>query len=165
MQHSLTQTEIVSLGVLLFFLLLLLLAWGRHLRTLTPTRQFLKKYRRLNKLKKMEWHTFERLCQYLFTLEGWQVRSNEKAGADGGIDLWMKKWHKEAIVQCKKYEDAKVGIHVVREIYGLMHEHNIKEAYVVTTSEFTKECYRFVEGKKIVLIDGKGVVARIKAVL
>jgi len=157
-----SDIQIVSWGVLLFFLFLLLLKWLRHLRNATPSRRFLCRHRRLSKLKKMDWEQFERLVQVLFEQQGWHVRGNTKLGADGGIDLWMKKWHGEAIVQCKKYDEAKVGIQVIREMYGLMHEHQIAHAYVVTTSTFTKECYRFVEDKKITLIDGKGLVRMIR---
>jgi restriction endonuclease Mrr len=67
-----------------------------------------------------------------------------------------------AIVQCKRYDDALVTIKVIREMYGLMHEHNVDEVYVVTTSRFTKECYPFVEKKKITLIDGEVLVKLIE---
>ena len=99
----------------------------------------------------------------LFVKMGWEVEGNEKKGADGGVDIWMQKSQflhpsTSAIVQCKRYEDAKVTIKVVREMYGLMHEYNVDEVYIVTTSEFTKECYHFIEDKKITLISGTNLV-------
>ena len=103
----------------------------------------------------------------LFSKQGWNVTGNEKKGADGGVDIWMhkKSFTKKnisAIVQCKRYDDALVTIKVIREMYGLMHEYNVDEVYIVTTSRFTKECHPFVEGKKIILIDGKYLVKLIK---
>ena len=62
-----------------------------------------------------------------------------------------------AIVQCKRYDDALVTIKVIREMFGLMHEYDVNEVYVVTTSRFTKECYHFIEDKKITLIDGRAL--------
>ena len=99
----------------------------------------------------------------LFSRQGWKVTGNEKKGADGGVDIWMQKksFTKKsisAIVQCKRYDDALVTIKVIREMYGLMHEYNVDEVYVVTTSRFTKECHPFVEEKKITLIDGKKLI-------
>lgn len=96
----------------------------------------------------------------LFFKQGWTVSGNEKKGADGGVDIWMhkKSWMNKkisAIVQCKRYDDARVTIKVIREMYGLMHEYNVDEVYVVTTSRFTKECYSFSEDKNITLIDGE----------
>jgi restriction system protein len=122
-------------------------------------RSLLKKNRTLKRLKALTWDDFELLCMQLFSKMGWGVKGNEKKGADGGVDIWMHKrsFTKKnitAIVQCKRYDDALVTVKVVREMYGLMHEHGVDEAYVVTTSRFTKECYSFVKGKKMLLIDG-----------
>jgi restriction endonuclease Mrr len=49
-------------------------------------------------------------------------------------------------------------------MYGLMYEYGVDEVYIVTTSRFTKECYSFVEEKKIVLIDGNTLVKMINAI-
>ena len=102
----------------------------------------------------------------LFEKNGWNVKGNVKKGADGGVDIWMQKKSImkrsiTAIVQCKRYDDAMVTIKVLREMYGLMHEHNVDLAYIVTTSRFTKECYKFIEGKDIKLIDGNKLVQMI----
>jgi len=99
----------------------------------------------------------------LFSKMGWTVLGNEKKGADGGVDIWMQKKsftkkNISAIVQCKRYDDALVTIKVIREMYGLMHEHNVDEVYVVTSNRFTKECFPFSEGKKMTLIDGESLV-------
>jgi restriction endonuclease Mrr len=46
-------------------------------------------------------------------------------------------------------------------MYGLMYEYEVDHAFVVTTSDFTKECYRFVEGKEMTLISGDALLLRI----
>jgi restriction system protein len=102
----------------------------------------------------------------LFSTMGWKVEGNEKKGADGGVDIWMKKKslvHSDisAIVQCKRYKNTVVTIKVIREMYGLMHEYNVDEVYVVTTSRFTKECVTFVKDKKITLVDGEALLGLI----
>jgi len=113
----------------------------------------------MKRLKKLSWEDFELLCMALFAQKGWKVKGNEKKGADGGVDIWMQKRslgkRTSAIVQCKRYDDALVTIKVIREMYGLMHEHNVDVAYIVTSNRFTKECYKFIEEKNIVLIDGE----------
>jgi restriction system protein len=130
-------------------------------------RSILKRNRTLKKLKRLPWDDFERLTMELFSNMGWKVLGNEKKGADGGVDIWMQKTsftkkNISAIVQCKRYEDALVTIKVIREMYGLMHEYDAKEVYVVTTSRFTKECYPFTKEKKITLIDGESLVKLIQ---
>jgi len=119
----------------------------------------------IKKLKKLSWEDFEHLCMELFAKRGWKVLGNEKKGADGGVDIWMKRKRlrkkTSAIVQCKRYDDALVTIKVIREMYGLMYEYDVDEAYVVTSSRFTKECYKFIENKDMVLIDGETLVKMI----
>jgi len=156
-----TEIQLYSLGILGFFTLLFFWHLVRFM-TLSSSKRFLKHYRSVKKLKKLSWSEFEHLCRILFEEEGWKVRENVKKGADGGVDLWMRKRGTQAIVQCKKYEDARVTVKVIREMYGLMHEYDVQKAFVVTTSEFTKECYRFIEGKEMELINGKALVERIE---
>ena len=153
--------EPTIVGILLFFVLLFLWRVMRVLKRYAENNP-LRKYRTLKKIKKLEWDAFEQLCMALFQKQGWRVQGNEKKGADGGVDLWMKRRMRSAIVQCKRYDDAMVGIKVIREMYGLLHEYQVDEAYVVTSSRFTKECYRFAEEKPITLIDGETLVMLIR---
>ena len=154
--------EPYSVGILLFFFVYFLgnisiFLYGFFYPTL------LSKNRTLKKLKRLSWDDFEKLCMELFQKEGWNVRGNVKKGADGGVDIWIERsmfWQSKttAIVQCKKYEDSFVGIKVVREMYGLMYEYEVDGVYIVTTSRFTKECYKFIENKEIFLINGEDLV-------
>jgi len=160
MQHY-TDTQLYSFALLLLFTAMALwrtLGWLFR----SPSKRYLKRFTKVKKLKRLTWSEFEHLCKLLFEEEGWRVRENETKGADGGVDLRMKRRGTTAIVQCKRYEDARVGVKVVREMYGLMYEYDVDHAYVVTTSEFTKECYRFAEGKEMTLINGEALLERIR---
>ena len=161
MQHY-TQSQIQLFALLIFFSFFFLYQI-RHFFKTFKNKSLLKQNRTLKKLKRLSWDDFELLCMELFSKIGWTVLGNEKKGADGGVDIWMhkKSFTKKnltAIVQCKRYDDALVTIKVIREMYGLMHEYDVDEVYVVTTSRFTKECHPFVEGKKITLIDGEKLI-------
>jgi len=157
-----TTLEIQSITLLVVFLLYFLY----HLKVLLKrfkNKSLLRRNKTLKKLKRLSWDDFELLCMELFSKMGWKVLGNEKKGADGGVDIWMQKTsftkkNISAIVQCKRYDDALVTIKVIREMYGLMHEHGVDEVYVVTSNRFTKECYPFAEGKKMTLIDGEALV-------
>jgi restriction system protein len=154
-----TTGQMQSMALLLLFLLIFIYKIVSLWKSF-KNRSLLKRNRTLKKLKRLSWDDFELLCMELFEKQGWSVLGNEKKGADGGVDIWMhkKSFTKKnisAIVQCKRYDDALVTIKVIREMYGLMHEHEVDEVYVVTTNRFTKECYPFAEGKKMTLIDGE----------
>ena len=157
--------QLQSMAILIIFLVYFIVKIGGLFRNI-KNKSLLKRYRTLKKLKKLSWDDFERLCMELFSKQGWNVLGNEKKGADGGVDIWMKKntflkQKHSAIVQCKRYDDAMVTIKVVREMYGLMHEYDVSEAYIVTTSRFTKECYKFVVAKQMHLIDGETLIKMI----
>jgi len=156
--------EINAAALLIFFSLYFMVYLGYAFYAFRH-RSLLSRNRTLKKLKKLSWEDFEKLCMELFERKGWKVQGNEKKGADGGVDIWMSKGKligkKSAIVQCKRYEDSLVTIKIIREMYGLMYEYDVDEAYVVTTSRFTKECSKFIEDKSIILIDGEALVKMI----
>ena len=157
--------SIAILTILLFYLLFKVRVLFRYF----GDRSLLNRNKTLKKLKRLSWYDFELLCMELFKKNGWNVKGNEQKGADGGVDIWLYKTsvikkNRTAIVQCKRYEDSMVTIKIIREMYGLMHEYSVDEVYVVTTSRFTKECKKFIEGKNIVLIDGHALVKMINSI-
>jgi restriction system protein len=157
--------QIESIAILIILFLYFLYKFRRFYKKIR-NRSLLGRNKTLKKLKRLSWDDFELLCMELFAKQGWKVLGNEKKGADGGVDIWMKKTslrkkNRSAIVQCKRYDDALVTIKVLREMYGLMHEYDVDAAYIVTTSRFTKECYKFVKEKEMVLIDAEALVRMI----
>ncbi len=156
--------EIQSIAILIILFCYFIFQIRAFVKSLS-TKSLLQRNRSIKKLKKLSWSDFELLCMELFEKEGWKVLGNEKKGADGGVDIWMQKssfrQKRSAIVQCKRYDDALVTIKVIREMYGLMYEYDVNEAYVVTSNRFTKECYKFVEDKAMILIDGEALLKKI----
>jgi len=162
--HHYSTSEINTMAVLIIFSLYFPIKIWLSLKAFR-NRSLLSRTNTLKKLKKLSWADFEKLCMELFEKQGWLVWGNEKKGADGGVDIWMSKGgfvrKTSAIVQCKRYDDALVTIKVIREMYGLMYEYEVDKAYVVTSNRFTKECYKFIKDKPIVLIDGEALLKMI----
>lgn len=124
--------------------------------------RLLKRNTTITKIKKLPWEDFERLCVQLFESQGWKAEGNSKKGSDGGVDIWLSRRRKRAIVQCKKYGQTRVTVQVLRELWGLKCEHEVDKVFVVTSSIFTKECFKFIHNKNIELIDGETLVKLIK---
>ncbi len=157
--------EIESITILIIFFFYFLFKIRVFLKNLGG-KSLLRRNRTLKKLKRLSWDDFELLCMELFEKEGWKVKGNSQKGADGGVDIWMHKTttlqkKKTAIVQCKRYDETKVTIKVIREMYGLMYEYEVDRTFIVTTSSFTKECYKFVKGKEIELVNGNTLLKMI----
>ena len=58
---------------------------------------------------------------------------------------------------CKQWKAFKVGVTVVRELYGVMAARGAAGGFVVTSGRFTEEATRFADDRNIRLIDGPSV--------
>lgn len=105
-------------------------------------------------LENMSWREFEMLVGEAFRQKGFDVLETGGGGTDGGVDLVLRKGTDQYLVQCKQWKAFKVGVTIVRELYGVMAAKAAAGGFVVTSGVFTDEARRFAEGRSIVLIDG-----------
>ncbi|WP_427312178.1 restriction endonuclease [Cupriavidus sp. H39] len=115
-------------------------------------------------LRQMTWQDFERLVGEVFRMRGYAVAETGGSGADGGIDLRLRKGNELALVQCKQWRAYKVPVMVVRELYGVMAAQGAAQGYVVTSGRFTADARAFASGRNIELIDGEALIALAKRV-
>lgn len=106
----------------------------------------------------MSWREFEMLVGEGFRLQGYQVVETGGGGADGGVDLVLTKpgtnGGERFLVQCKQWRAFKVGVDVVRELYGVMAAKGATGGFVVTSGRFTDDAISFASGRNVTLIDG-----------
>lgn len=103
----------------------------------------------------MTWQQFEQLVGEGFRRHGYQVAETGGGGADGGVDLVLVKEGEIYLVQCKQWRAMKVGVDVVRELYGSMAARGAAGGFVVTSGLFTDDASAFASGRNIELIDGR----------
>jgi restriction system protein len=113
-------------------------------------------------LNTMGWQQFEALVGEAFRRRGYTVAETGDGGADGGIDLRLKKEGETCLVQCKQWKAYKVGVTTVRELYGVMAAQGATGGFVVTSGVFTDEARAFAVGRNIELMDGKALHALIR---
>lgn len=103
-------------------------------------------------LESISWGDFEILTAEVFRRKGFSVERRGGNGADGGIDLQM--WHgkDKYLVQCKQWKSTKVGVNVVRELFGVMSAEGAVGGFVVCSGGFTKDAQKFAEGRSIELV-------------
>jgi restriction system protein len=100
------------------------------------------------------WHEFEILVGEAFRLQGYQVAETGGNGADGGVDVVLRKNNEKFFVQCKQWKAYKVGVEVVRELYGVMAAQGAAGGFVVTSGRFTDAATDFAQGRNMKLVDG-----------
>ena len=110
----------------------------------------------------MSWREFEILVGEAFRLQGYRVAETGGGGPDGGIDLALTKGNEKFLVQCKQWKAYKVGVDVVRELYGVMAAKGAAGGFVVTSGRFTDDARKFADGRNVQLVDGTKLFAMIK---
>lgn len=117
-------------------------------------------------LQGMRWREFEMLVAEGFRLQGYQVEETGGGGADGGIDLVLSRpgrnGREKFLVQCKQWRAFKVGVDVVRELYGVMAATGAADGFVVTSGRFTDEATGFASGRNVKLVDGPKLLGLIR---
>lgn len=103
----------------------------------------------------MSWREFELLVGEAFRLQGYQVTESGGGGPDGGVDLRLRRGKETFLVQCKQWRATRVGVDVVRELYGVMAAEGSSGGFVVTAGQFTPDAQGFATGRNIKLVDGK----------
>lgn len=107
-----------------------------------------------DKLDRMTWPEFEMLVSESFRLDGFAVEEQGGARPDGGVDLVLRREGEKFFVQCKQWRAMKVGVEIVRELYGVMAARGATGGFVVTSGTFTQGAKEFADGRNVVLIDG-----------
>ena len=113
-------------------------------------------------LNGMTWREFEMLVGEAFRLQGFSVVETGSNGADGGVDLVLRRDREKFLVQCKQWKAFKVGVQVVRELFGVMAAEGATGGFVVTSGTFSAEAIAFADGRNVTLIDGGKLFALLK---
>jgi restriction system protein len=121
----------------------------RHDRAL-----FLQQHLDIGWLNNLSWQDFERQVAEVYRQEGYRVEEVGGGGADGGVDLRLRRDGLATIVQCKRWKTYKVGVKPVRELFGVMTAEQAHRAVFITSGVYTNEALRFAEGKPVALVDG-----------
>jgi restriction system protein len=96
--------------------------------------------------------------------QGYAVDFSLGQGADGGVDLVLRKAGRVSLVQCKQWKVFSVGAPVIREMFGIMTAERVDEAIIVTSGRFTNDAQSFAQGKPIRLVDGPRLLKLVKQV-
>jgi restriction system protein len=117
--------------------------------------RLLDKQKDLATIRALSWRRFETLVAEAYRRQGYAVHGDTADGPDGGVDLTLKKDGNVILVQCKQWKALKVGVNLIREMYGVMAAMHAHGAIVITSGLFTHEAKNFAAGKPIDLVEGQ----------
>jgi restriction system protein len=118
----------------------------------------------LDSIAAMSWRDFEQLVGEAFRRRGYQVEETGLGGADGGIDLILRKKGRIELVQCKQWRTRQVKVPIIREMWGLVAHHHADGVKIVCVGDFTRDASEFAEGKNIELVNGKRLLELVRDV-
>lgn len=108
----------------------------------------------LDRIRALSWQEFERRVADVYRSQGYEVEETGGGGADGGVDLRIRRGGETALVQCKRWRVYKVRVRPVRELFGVMAAEGASRAILVCSGTYTPDARDFAAGKPIELIDG-----------
>lgn len=114
--------------------------------------------RNIQTVRDLHWRNFEELVAEAYRRQGYHVTEGSY-GADGGIDLVLRMDDQLTLVQCKQWKTQKVGVNVVREMFGVLTAHQANRFIIISSGSFTQQAIDFAAGKPIELIDGPKLLA------
>ena len=112
----------------------------------------------LQSIRNLSWQDFERYVGEVYRRKGYAIEETGLGGADGGIDLIVRKNGEKFLVQCK-HQRSKVGVSVARELLGVVVEHGAAGGKLVVSGEFTADAWQYAAQPKLELIDGEKLVS------
>ena len=110
-----------------------------------------------SEVSRLGWAEFEGLVAEAFRQKGYRVVERGGAGPDGGVDLELHLGKDRYLVQCKHWRTYRVGVAVVRELYGAMAAEGAAGGFVVASGDFTADAKAFAKGRSIQLVDARAL--------
>ena len=119
--------------------------------------------RGLDTIRDLHWRNFEELVAEAYRRQGYRVTEGGY-GADGGIDLVLKKGDEKILVQCKQWKAQKVGVSVVREMFGVLTASNASRVFIICSGKFTQQAIDFALSKPISLMGADELLSLVQSV-
>lgn len=146
------------------FAFLFLCISGLSLFRARKTASMLDRQTGLESLLELSSKRFEDLLGEAYRRQGYKVKETLGGGADGGVDLVLRRDGQQTLVQCKRWNGRAVPVQTVRELYGVLHDRGAVAAKLVATTTFTPDAVAFAAGKPIELVGSDALLELLRGV-
>jgi restriction system protein len=151
-------------GLALMIPVFLMLIAGISALRSWKTANLLEQQTGIDSIRELPWKRFEDLLGEAYRRQGYQVQETLGEGADGGVDVVLRRDGAVTLVQCKRWKGRPVPVQTVRELFGVLHDRGAASAKLVATSRFTPEAIAFAQGKPIELVDSDAILQLLRGV-
>ena len=127
-------------------------------------RRLLDRQAGLDSIRALSWGRFKELVAEAYRRDGYRLLENEQPGPDDGVDIRLRRDGELHLVKCKNWRSRRVGVGVVRGVYGVLAAERAHQATIVSSGHFTQEARRFAARKPVRLVDGKRLLALVHGV-
>ena len=118
----------------------------------------------IESIRNLSWRDFETMVGESYCRQGYAVEERGGGGADGGIDLVLRRDGIAVLVQCKQWKTWKVGVKTVRELYGVVVSQGAERGILICSGTFTADAVAFASANGVELVDGAALAALIHGI-
>ena len=118
----------------------------------------------IQSIQQLSWHQFKDLVAEAYRQSGYTVMENSTFTSDPTVDLVMRKGANLYLVQCRYWQNRKLSIREVKNLFFHMHDKQASGVILLTTGIFTKQARHYAAGKPINLVDGIELVGLLSEV-
>ena len=118
----------------------------------------------IQSIQQLSWHQFKDLVAEAYRQSGYTVMENSTFTSDPTVDLVMRKGANLYLVQCRYWQNQKLSIREVKNLFFHMHDKQASGVILLTTGIFTKQARHYAAGKPINLVDGIELVGLLSEV-
>lgn len=118
----------------------------------------------LQSLRDLPWKRFEDLVAEIYRRQGYLVEETLGGGADGGVDLVLRRNGETSLVQCKRWSEKPIPVQTVRELYGVLSDRHAGSAKLIATTTFTPDAVAFARNKPIELVGANSLLRLLRGI-
>jgi restriction system protein len=108
----------------------------------------------IHAIQELPWPEFKVRVAEAFRQGGYIILENNTFTSDPSVDLVMRKGANLYLVQCRYWQNRKLGKREVKNLFSLMHDKQASAVFLLTTGIFTNEARHYAANRPINLVDG-----------
>jgi restriction system protein len=109
-------------------------------------------------IQELSWLEFKILVAEAYKRIGYMVLENSAFASDPSVDLVVRKGANLYLVQCRYWQNRKLGKREIKNLYSLMLDKHASGVFLLTTGVFTNEARYYAASRPVNLVDGIDLV-------